>query len=273
MFFSQDKFWASSGSATIPTILQLGDSLFFHHVVLFSTTPKPNPPLASSSSSSRNAVPPPSPSQRPTSDPSTVAHHIITTLLSQIRIERSGEVVSRSAIQSVVEILCSLTDEGPIPLPVLASAGVGAGSPVVGGGANAAGLRNRTVMGEGTSGARESPYKTSFEQALLKQTEEFYTRESERLLVECDCPSFLQKVSLPRTQFTYTSLFRFLKAEVSFFYLFPIRSIDDYQKNKQERDPTSSRRPNLYSLHSSTVSSFPPTSLQSSRILQPVSPS
>jgi cullin 3 len=51
-------------------------------------------------------------------------------------------------------------------------------------------------MGEGTPGAKESPYKTSFEQALLKQTEEFYTRESERLLVECDCPSFLQRVSL-----------------------------------------------------------------------------
>jgi cullin 3 len=49
-------------------------------------------------------------------------------------------------------------------------------------------------MGEGTSGAKESPYKTSFEQALLKQTEEFYKRESERLLVECDCPSFLQKI-------------------------------------------------------------------------------
>jgi len=195
----QDKFWASSGSATIPTILQLGDSLFFHHVVLFSTAPKPNPPLASSSS--RNAAPPPTPLQRPTSDPSTVAHHIITTLLAQIRIERSGEVVSRSAIQSVVEILCSLTDEGPIPLPVLASAGVGAGSPVVGGGANASSVRNRTVMGEGTPGARESPYKTSFEQALLKQTEEFYTRESERLLVECDCPSFLQKVSPRRDDF------------------------------------------------------------------------
>ncbi|GAA5958697.1 hypothetical protein JCM3765_006007 [Sporobolomyces pararoseus] len=186
-----DKFWA--GGANVPKILQLGDNLFFHHVVLYSTNPKPAPPL-STPSSSRNQPPPSTPTSRPTADPSVVAHHLISTLLAQIRIERSGEVVSRSAIQSVVEILCSLTDEGPVPLPVVASTGVGAGSPVVGGSATALNSRSKTVMGEGTPGAKESPYKTSFEQALLKQTEEFYKRESERLLVECDCPSFLQKI-------------------------------------------------------------------------------
>lgn len=177
----------------MPKILQLGDSLFFHHVVLFSTNPKPPAPL-SASASSRNPAPTSAPTPRPTADPSTVAHHLISTLLSQIRIERSGEVVSRSAIQSVVEILCTLTDEGPVPLPIVASTGVGAGSPVVGGSTSALNSRTKTVMGEGTSGAKESPYKTSFEQALLKQTEDFYKRESERLLVECDCPSFLQKI-------------------------------------------------------------------------------
>ncbi|GAA6005797.1 hypothetical protein JCM11491_004014 [Sporobolomyces phaffii] len=186
-----DKFWA--GSANVPKILQLGDSLFFHHVVLFSTAPKPSS-LLTSSTSSRNAPSSATPTPRPTADSATVAHHLIATLLSQIRIERTGEVVSRSAIQSVVEILCSLTDEGPVPLPVVASTGVGAGSPVVGGSASALSSRAKTVMGEGAPGAKESPYKTSFEQALLKQTEEFYTRESERLLVEYDCPSFLQKI-------------------------------------------------------------------------------
>ncbi|GAA5935658.1 cullin family protein [Sporobolomyces koalae] len=187
-----DKFWA--GSATVPKILQLGDSLFFHHVVLLSTSPGAAPPV-STSSSSRNVHPGATPSRRPTADPSTVAYHLIATLLAQIRIERTGEVVSRSAIQSVVEILCSLTDEGPVPLPVVASTGVGAGSPVVGGSASALNARSKTVMGEGTPGAKESPYRTSFEQALLGQTEEFYKRESERLLVECDCPSFLQKIN------------------------------------------------------------------------------
>ncbi|GAA6063234.1 hypothetical protein JCM10212_005841 [Sporobolomyces blumeae] len=185
-----DKFWA--GSASIPTILNLGDSLFFHHVVLYSTAPRPPAATtASSRASSAAAVP----TLRPTSDVSTVAYHLIATLLSQIRIERSGEVISRSALQSVVEILCSLTDEGPVPLPIPESTGVGAGSPVVGGGAAAAAVRSRTVMGDGTPGAKESPYKTAFEQAFLKQTEEFYKRESERLLVECDCPSFLQKIN------------------------------------------------------------------------------
>ncbi|GAA5916504.1 cullin family protein [Sporobolomyces salmoneus] len=186
-----DKFWA--GSANVPKILELGDSLFFHHVVLYSTSPKPAPPL-SASSSSRNPPSASIPTPRPTADPTSVAHHLISTLLTQIRIERSGEVVSRSAIQSVVEILCSLTDQGPVPLPIVASTGVGAGSPVVGGSTSALNSRTKTVMGEGTAGAQESPYKTSFEQALLKQTEEFYRRESERLLVECDCPSFLQKI-------------------------------------------------------------------------------
>lgn len=186
-----DKYWA--GAANVPKILQLGDNLFFHHVVLYSTQPKPAIAPASSTSS-RNQPPVAAPSPRPTSDSSVVAHHLISTLLSQIRIERSGEVVSRSAIQSVVEILCSLTDEGPVPLPVVASTGVGAGSPVVGGSASVLNSRSKTVMGDGVMGAKESPYKTSFEQALLKQTEEFYRRESERLLVECDCPSFLQKI-------------------------------------------------------------------------------
>lgn len=111
-----------------------------------------------------------------------------------IRIEREGEVVSRSAIHSAVDILSQLTDEGAVPLPVQASQGTGSGSPVVS--ASAANARQRTVMGEGPPGAQESPYKTAFEQAFLKQTGEFYARESARLLIECDCPSFLQRVRL-----------------------------------------------------------------------------
>ncbi|CEQ41447.1 SPOSA6832_03156, partial [Sporobolomyces salmonicolor] len=184
-----DKVW--TGGPAVPSVWDLGLSLFFRHVVLYSTNPKPAAP----SSSSRSPAVPLTPSRRPTADSSTVAHHLISTLLSQIRIERSGEVVSRSAIQSIVEILCSLTDEGPVPLPILASTGTGSGSPMVAGGSGSSGARARTVMGEGPPGAQESPYKTAFEQALLKQTEEFYKRESARLLVECDCPSFLHKIN------------------------------------------------------------------------------
>ncbi|GAA5835767.1 hypothetical protein JCM11251_007420 [Rhodosporidiobolus azoricus] len=182
-----DKVWTNSN--TVPPVWELGLALFFHHVILYSTKPRPAAPT---SSSSRTPAPI-TPAQRPTADPSTVAHHLIHTLLSVIRIEREGEVVSRSSIQSAVEILSTLTDEGAVPLPVQASAGTGSGSPVVSGAA--ANARARTVMGEGPPGAKESPYKTAFEQAFLKQTEEFYKRESARLLDECDCPSFLQRIN------------------------------------------------------------------------------
>ncbi|GEM06638.1 cullin 3 [Rhodotorula toruloides] len=180
-----DKVWTNPSSG-VPAVYDLGLSLFFHHVVLFSTNPKPAPPANSRASTS-------APAPRPTTDQSTVAHHLLNTLLNVIRIEREGEVVSRSAIRSAVGILSRLTDEGPVPLPVQASQGTGSGSPVINSGAAAA--RQRTVMGEGPPGAKESPYKTTFEQAFLKQTEEFYARESARLLIECDCPSFLQRIN------------------------------------------------------------------------------
>ncbi|GJN87607.1 hypothetical protein Rhopal_000562-T1 [Rhodotorula paludigena] len=183
-----DKVYTNS--VAIPAVFNLGLSLFFHHVILYSTQPKP--PAPASSSRTSNAAPV-APSQRPTADPSTVAHHLIHTLLTVIRIEREGEVVSRSAIHSAVDILSQLTDEGAVPLPVQASQGTGSGSPVVS--ASAANARQRTVMGEGPPGAQESPYKTAFEQAFLKQTGEFYARESARLLIECDCPSFLQRIN------------------------------------------------------------------------------
>ncbi|TKA58299.1 hypothetical protein B0A53_00036 [Rhodotorula sp. CCFEE 5036] len=184
-----DKVWTNPSNG-IPAVFDLGLSLFFHHVILFSTNPKPS---ASGTSHSRSSLAPISPSQRPTADPACVAHHLISTLLNVIRIEREGEVVSRSAIDSTVKILSRLTDEGAVPLPVQASQGTGSGSPVVS--ASAANARARTVMGEGPPGAKESAYKTAFEQAFLRQTEEFYRLESARLLLECDCPSFLKRIN------------------------------------------------------------------------------
>lgn len=184
----QDKVWTNPSNG-IPAVFDLGLSLFFHHVILFSTNPKPP---TNGGSHSRSSVAPISPSQRPTADPACVAHHLISTLLNVIRIEREGEVVSRSAIDSTVKILSRLTDEGAVPLPVQASQGTGSGSPVVS--SSAANARARTVMGEGPPGAKESAYKTAFEQAFLRQTEEFYRLESARLLLECDCPSFLKRV-------------------------------------------------------------------------------
>lgn len=82
-----------------------------------------------------------------------------------------------------------------MPLPITKSAGTGAGTPVLGVGSGANHGRGGTVMGVGATGAQESPYKTSFEKAFLSETREFYEAESKRLLVECDAPSFLMKVS------------------------------------------------------------------------------
>ncbi|KAL8286410.1 hypothetical protein RQP46_004427 [Phenoliferia psychrophenolica] len=189
-----DKMY--TGSNAIPSVWDLGLALFFHHVILFSTDPKPKPkqlPASSSRGASASATPA-APRVLPTADSSTVAHHLITTLLAVIRIEREGEVVSRHSIQSNVEILAELTDEGLVPLPITASVGTGSGTPVLGVGSGAGIGKNKTVMGEGPPGEQLSPYKTSFERAFLRQSQEFYARESAALLLEVDAPSFLRKI-------------------------------------------------------------------------------
>lgn len=187
----QDKVY--TGSSSLPSVWDLGLSLFFHHVILYSTDtnrPKPAPPPSRSSAAGR---PPPTP-RPPTSDPTTIAYHLVSTLLEVIRIERCGEVVSRHSLRDAVNILCELTDEGPVPLPVTASQGTGSGTPVLGVGSGGGNGRGGAVMGE-ASLVGQSPYRSTFEKAFLTQTEEFYAAESKRLLVENDCPTFLQKVS------------------------------------------------------------------------------
>lgn len=169
-------------------------SLFFHHVILYSTDatrpkPAPPPPSRGSQATARSAPAP----KAPTSDPTTIAYHLVSTLLEVIKIERCGEVISRHSLRDAVNILCELTDEGPVPLPVTASQGTGSGTPVLGVGSGGGNGRGSAVMGEaGLMG--QSPYRTAFEKAFLKQTEEFYAAESKRLLVENDCPTFLKKV-------------------------------------------------------------------------------
>ena len=184
-----------TGSNAIPSVWDLGLALFLHHVILFSPDVKPKPKAVSAASARGASATPTTPRVFPTEDSSTVAHHLITTLLAVIRIEREGEVVSRHSIQSTVEILAELTDEGLVPLPLTASVGTGSGTPVLGVGSGAGIGKNKTVMGEGLPGEQLSPYKTSFERVFLRQSQEFYTRESAALLLEVDAPSFLLKVS------------------------------------------------------------------------------
>lgn len=185
----QDKVY--TGSLQLPHVWDLGLSLFFQHVILHSTKAKP----ATAAPSSSRHQPTPSTSKLPTADPSTVAHHLINTLLSVIRIEREGEVVSRHSIRGNVEILCELTDQGPVPLPIQSSAGVGSGTPILGVGSGGMNARAKSVMGRGVDGELHSPYKTAFEKPFLAQSEDFYAKESAQLLIDCDCPSYLIKVS------------------------------------------------------------------------------
>lgn len=90
----------------------------------------------------------------------------------------------------------ALTDEGPIALPLAASTGTGSGIPQLGVGSGGGTGRGKAVMGimSGTSKI-ESPYSTSFERAFLTESENFYKKESEVLLFECDAPGYLIKVS------------------------------------------------------------------------------
>ncbi|KAM0788414.1 hypothetical protein ACM66B_001551 [Microbotryomycetes sp. NB124-2] len=190
VFTYMDKVY--TGSSSLPATWDLGLSLFFHHVVLFSTDPKSKATPSTTSNSKAAAASRPS-GKSPAADPSSVAFHLLKTLLDVIRIERDGEVISRHSLRNAVMILSELTDEGPVPLPVTASQGTGSGVPVLGVGMGAGAGRGSAVLGEpGVMG--QSPYKTTFEKEFLRQTEDYYTRESARRLVENDCPTFLRKI-------------------------------------------------------------------------------
>ncbi|KAK4051822.1 hypothetical protein OIV83_002527 [Microbotryomycetes sp. JL201] len=187
VFTYMDNHYTASSS--LPGTWDLGLSLFFHHVVLFSTDPrsKASTPTSKTTAASR------SPGKSPTTDPSSVAFHLLKTMLDVIRIERDGEVVSRHSLRNAVMVLCELTDEGHVPLPVTASQGTGSGVPVLGVGLGGGAGRGAAVLGDpGVLG--QSPYKTTFEKEFLRRTEEYYARESARLLVENDCPTFLKKI-------------------------------------------------------------------------------
>ncbi|SGY16546.1 BQ5605_C012g06903 [Microbotryum silenes-dioicae] len=191
---SQDKVY--TGSSNLPSIWDLGLSLFFHHVILYSTKEKGKGVAAPTASTSRASAARAPPRPRATNDPSTVAFQLMHTLLNVIRIERQGEVVSRHSIHGAIEILCELTDEGAVPLPVVASNGTGSGTPVLSGGSSSAnGGRGGPVLGDKDLPNGLSPYRTAWEQAFLGQSADFYREESARSLIENDCPTFLRNIS------------------------------------------------------------------------------
>ncbi|OAX43154.1 Cullin-domain-containing protein [Rhizopogon vinicolor AM-OR11-026] len=83
-----------------------------------------------------------------------IQDHIISAVLSLIRIERDGYVISRSAVKECVDVLLQLSIEHD----------------------------SKTV------------YKRDLEPAVLKASEIFYSAEGKHLLETCDAPEYLRRV-------------------------------------------------------------------------------
>ncbi|KAL7411333.1 ubiquitin ligase SCF complex subunit Cullin [Mrakia frigida] len=83
-----------------------------------------------------------------------IHNQLISTLLSQIKLERDGEVINRSAMRDAIDILLSLREKEGGP----------------------------------------SVYDTDFEKVFLSWTGEFYKEEGERLVEDCEAGVYLKKV-------------------------------------------------------------------------------
>ena len=87
-----------------------------------------------------------------------ISQHISSAILTQIKIERDGYPINRSAVKECVDVLLLLHVE---------------------------------------DGAGPSVYKRDLEPAILKESDAFYKGEAERLLESCDAPEYLQRVGIP----------------------------------------------------------------------------
>ncbi|KAI8886688.1 Cullin-domain-containing protein [Backusella circina FSU 941] len=84
-----------------------------------------------------------------------IKRHLISAMLTQIQLERDGDVIDKSAIQSAVSMLAELTDK---------ASGV------------------------------ESVYVVDFESEFLETSRHFYEQESQMLVANYDAPEFMRKV-------------------------------------------------------------------------------
>jgi len=105
--------------AAVPVIVEKGQDLFLKHIIC--------PPIQD---------------------------HVVTAVLSLLRIERDGYVITRSAVSGCVEVLLQLNG----------------------------GVEYATV------------YKRDLEPPILRETTAFYTAEGERLLQTCDASEYLRTV-------------------------------------------------------------------------------
>ena len=84
-----------------------------------------------------------------------IKDHLVSAVLSMIKVERDGYVISRSAVKGCVDVFLSLN--------------VGQDGPTI--------------------------YKRDLEPAILRESELFYKTEGERLQASCDAPEYLRRVS------------------------------------------------------------------------------
>ena len=87
-----------------------------------------------------------------------IGQHVLNTLLSQVRLERDGHPINRSAVKGCVDVLLRVID-----------------------------AKNGDIM----------VYKTDFEPQFLKASEEFYDAEAELMIETCDASEYLRRVSPP----------------------------------------------------------------------------
>lgn len=84
-----------------------------------------------------------------------IQEHMITAILNQVRFEREGNVINRSAVKACVEVFLTLSAD--------------------------------------SSGA--TVYARDLEPALLKESENYYRSEGIALIETCDAPEYLRRVS------------------------------------------------------------------------------
>lgn len=89
------------------------------------------------------------------SDKYAIQSQLISAMLTQIHLERMGEVIDRTAINSAVIMLSELHD---VP-------------------------------------TKESVYVVDFESRYLEKSTSFYQIESQKLASSCDAPEFMRRVS------------------------------------------------------------------------------
>jgi cullin 3 len=80
--------------------------------------------------------------------------HIVSAILTQIRVERDGNTINCSAVKGCVDVFLSLHSEPDGP----------------------------------------HVYKSILELAILRESELFYSAEGQRLVDDCDAPEYLRRV-------------------------------------------------------------------------------